>query len=53
MGMPVFPAALRPREDEMDNLDRFFDAYDRFLPRYFSEVAVAAVLFGSVAFFAL
>lgn len=37
----------------MENLDRFFEAYDRFLPSYFSEVVVAAVLFGSVAFFAL
>jgi hypothetical protein len=37
----------------MDTLDRFFDAYDRFLPRYFSEVLVAAVLVGSVALFAL
>lgn len=37
----------------MESLDRFFDAYDRLLPRYFSEVAVAALLFGSVAFFAL
>jgi hypothetical protein len=37
----------------MDTLDRFFDAYDRFLPRYFSEVLVAALLFGSVAFFTL
>ena len=27
----------------MENLDRFFEAYDRFLPSYFSEVAVAAV----------
>lgn len=51
--MPVFRQALRPREDEMESLDRFFDAYDRLLPRYFSEVAVAALLFGSVAFFAL
>ncbi len=42
------------REDEtVENLDRFFDAYDRFLPRYFSEVAVALLLFGSVAFFSL
>lgn len=37
----------------MENLDRFFDAYDRFLPRYFSEVAVAVMLLGSVAFFSL
>ena len=37
----------------MENLDRFFEAYDRILPRYFSEVAMAALLFGSVAFFAL
>jgi hypothetical protein len=37
----------------MENLDRFFEAYDRFLPSYFSEVAVAALLVGCVAFFAL
>lgn len=37
----------------VENLDRFFDAYDRFLPRYFGEVAAALFLFGSVAFFAL
>ncbi len=37
----------------MENLDRFFDVYDRFLPRYFGEIAVAAMLFGSVFFFAL
>lgn len=37
----------------MNSLDRFFEAYDRFLPRYFSEITVAALLFGSVAFFVL
>lgn len=37
----------------MENLDRFFDAYDRFLPRYFSEFAVAFLLFCSMALFAL
>ncbi len=37
----------------MENLDRFFEGYDRMMPRYFSEVAVAALLFGSVAFFSL
>ena len=42
------------REDEtVENQDRFFDAYDRFLPRYFGEVAMALLLFGSVAFFTL
>jgi hypothetical protein len=48
------PASIRPQGDAIvENLDRFFEAYDRFLPSYFSEVAVAALLFGSVAFFAL
>ena len=48
------PASIRLLGDAiMENLDRFFEAYDRFLPSYFSEVAVAALLFGSVAFFAL
>jgi hypothetical protein len=37
----------------MDTIDRFFDAYDRFLPRYFSEVFVAALLLGGLALFAL
>ncbi len=37
----------------MENLDRFFDVYDRFLPRYFSEIAAAVLLIGSVAFFSL
>ena len=34
----------------MDTLDHFFDIYDRFLPRYFSEVLAAALLFGGFAF---
>ena len=37
----------------MDTIDRFFDAYDRFLPRYFGEFLAAALVFGGVAFFAL
>ena len=37
----------------MESLDRFFEACECFLPNYFSEVAVAAMLFGSVAFFTL
>ena len=35
----------------MDTIDRFFDVYDRVLPRYFSEVLVAALLIGGVALF--
>ena len=37
----------------MENLDRFFDVYDRFLPRYFGEVLMACLLLGCVALFAL
>jgi hypothetical protein len=56
MAMPVlFNRRLfdLPGDVVMENLDLFFEAYDRLLPRYFSEVAVAALLFGSVAFFTL
>ncbi len=28
----------------MQNIDRFFDTYDRFLPSWFSDFAVAALI---------
>jgi hypothetical protein len=32
----------------MQNIDRFFDTYDRILPAWFSDFAIAAVLVLSV-----
>ncbi len=37
----------------MESLDRFFDAYDRMLPRHFGDVMVAVVLFSLVSWIAL
>lgn len=28
----------------MQNIDRFFDAYDRMLPRWFADAAITALL---------
>lgn len=34
----------------MERLDRFFDVYERVLPSWFGDAAVAAVLFSILAF---
>ena len=38
---------------QMENLDRFFEAYDRLLPRYFSEVVAAMFVVGGIMIWAL
>jgi hypothetical protein len=30
----------------MDNLDKFFDSYDRMMPRWFGDFLAAALVFG-------
>jgi len=37
----------------MESLDRFFDAYERFVPRHFGEVMAAVIAFTVVSWIAL
>lgn len=37
----------------MENIDRFFEAYDRMLPRWFGDALAAAILFAPVLYYAL
>jgi hypothetical protein len=41
---------LRPA---MENIDRFFEAYDRVIPNWFGDALAAVIVFGPILLFAL